>query len=81
MFTSAIQVLVLIKLRSGDSRPVIDRLKKLPAIRKLHSLTGDYDLAADLRVPSVTSLGRALAEIRMLQDVAETPCSIRLRQF
>lgn len=76
-----IPALLLIRLKPGDSRPVVAKLKKIPGLRDICALNGTYDLAAEIVVGSLSVLDDTLAQIRMFPDVAETNCSVRLRRF
>lgn len=76
-----IPALLLIRLKPGDSRPVVARLKKIAGLRDICALNGSYDLAAEITVGSLSALDETLARIRMFPDVAETNCSVRLRRF
>ncbi|WP_107497250.1 Lrp/AsnC family transcriptional regulator [Thalassobius sp. I31.1] len=76
-----IPALLLIRLKPGDSWPVVAKLKKIPGLRDICALNGTYDLAAEIVVGSLSALDDTLAKIRMFPDVAETNCSVRLRRF
>ncbi len=76
-----IPALVLIRLKPSDSRPVVAKLRKMAELRDLCALNGSYDFAAEIAVGSLGALDKTLARIRMLSDVAETNCSVRLRRF
>ncbi|MCQ4633996.1 Lrp/AsnC family transcriptional regulator [Shinella sp. CPCC 100929] len=78
---TAIEALVLLKTSSVDTRPLIIKLRKIKNLVSFTSLNGDYDFALELRSKSTVELDEILAEIRSLQHVLETNCSIRLKTF
>ena len=49
-------------------------------ILDVHNLSGNFDIVAELRTSSLKRLDRALDQIRVMQEVAETQSHIRLAQ-
>ncbi len=76
-----IDAVVMIKLISGDSRPTVAQLKRMPEMFSLTSVNGSFDLMGELRTTSLKRLDKVLAEIRRLPRVSETNSSIRLNRF
>lgn len=76
-----VEALVLVSLESGDSRRVIDQLRRLPEVDGLSSANGAYDLILELRLSSLSRLDQVLQEIRRMPMIAQTLSSIRLNRF
>ncbi|PIE14219.1 MAG: AsnC family transcriptional regulator [Rhodobacterales bacterium] len=76
-----IEALVLVSMKSGDSRKTIDQLKRIAEVESLSSANGAYDLIVELRVSSLQLLDRILQEIRGMPMISETISSIRLNRF
>jgi len=76
-----IEALVLVSLKPGDSRRIIDHLQRIPEVESLSSANGAYDLILELRVSSLQLLDRILQDIRRMPMIAETNSSIRLNRF
>jgi len=73
-----VSALVLISLSSKNSVAVVRQLSRTPQVRKLHTLSGQYDLSAILSAPSTRLLDDALDAIRELDGVLDTSTSILL---
>lgn len=76
-----VEALVLVSMKSGDSRKTIDQIKRIPEVESLSSANGAYDLILELRVSSLQLLDRILQEIRGMPMISETISSIRLNRF
>ena len=73
-----VSALVLISLSSKNSVAVVRQLSRTSQVRKLHTLSGQYDLCAILSAPSTRLLDDALDAIRELDGVLDTLSSILL---
>lgn len=73
-----ISAFTLIRLSADDGRVTLASLRRLDAITDVHTLSGNFDIVVELRVPSLKTLDRVLDQIRALPDVAETQSHIRL---
>jgi len=76
-----VEALVLVSLKSGDSRKIIEQLKRIPEVESLSSANGAYDMILELRVSSLQLLDRILQDIRRMPMIKETISSIRLNRF
>lgn len=76
-----VEAVVLVSLKAGDSRKIIDHIKRIPEVESLSTANGAYDLILDLRVASLPLLDRILQDIRRQPMIAETVSSIRLNRF
>lgn len=68
----------LIRVRANDGSRTLIALRKMAAVATIHTLSGAYDLVAELKVRSLKQLDDELDEIRKLPDVAETQSHIKL---
>lgn len=73
-----LEALVLIRLAAKESSHAIDTIKRIDAVTTVHTISGHFDLVADIRVRSACELDGVLLSIRRIQDVIETQCSIRM---
>ncbi len=76
-----VDALVLLKLAPGDSRRIIDQLRRIPEVQSLGSVNGVFDLVLELRTSSHQRLDTVLMDIRRMPMVAETNSCIRLNHF
>ncbi len=76
-----VDALVLLKLAPGDSRRIIDQLRRIPEVQSLGSVNGVFDLVLELRTSSHQRLDTVLMDIRRMPMVAETNSCIRLNPF
>lgn len=68
----------LIRVRANDGSRTLIALRKMASVATIHTLSGAYDLVAELKVRSLKQLDDELDEIRKLPDVAETQSHIKL---
>ncbi|OJJ13240.1 AsnC family transcriptional regulator [Alphaproteobacteria bacterium AO1-B] len=73
-----ISAFTLIRLAADDGRATQAALRRIDAITDIHTLSGAFDLVAELRVRSLKILDQTLDQIRALPEVAETQSHIRL---
>lgn len=73
-----VRALVMIKLPPSNRALVEIALAKIPALQTLHSISGIYDLAAEISAPSVGELDQVIDIIGQLDGVADTQSSIIL---
>lgn len=73
-----VSAFTLIRLKAGDGKVTLQSLRRIPAILDIHTLSGSFDLVAEVRASSLTNLDCVLDRIRALPEVAETQSHIRL---
>lgn len=73
-----VSAFTLIRLKAGDGKVTLQSLRRIPAILDIHTLSGSFDLVAEVRASSLTNLDGVLDRIRALPEVAETQSHIRL---
>lgn len=79
--TAGVRAAMSIGLRSSDARAVVAALRRMPAVARLHSTNGQWDLIAEILAPDLAALDAVLVEIRALGSVANTETSILLREL
>lgn len=67
-----------ITIEPKASREVIRRLEKLPELRQLSSVSGEYDYIAVLGADTATRLDEVLDELREIEGVTKTTTSVLL---
>ena len=73
-----LEAFVLVRLTAKDSAPTINAIKRIQAVTSVYTLSGRFDLIADIRVRTMNELDTVLLSIRKLPDVVETESSIRM---
>ncbi len=73
-----VSALVLISLASRNSAGVVRVLSNSPQVRKLHTISGNFDLCAILSAENTGLLDDALDAIRDLEGVRDTLTSVLL---
>ncbi len=73
-----VSAFTLIRLNADDGRVAIRSLQRISEILDIHTLSGTFDLVAEVRVASLAKLDAVLDRIRALPEVAETQSHIRL---
>lgn len=63
---------VLITADAGRERDVFDRLLKVPEVRELMPLFGEYDLICKVDAQDLDNLGQTILSIRTVAGVAQT---------
>ena len=71
---------VLISAAADRGLDVYDRVRRLPGVRELHPLFGEYDLIAKLEATDADALGALVADgIRSIDGVADTKTLTEVR--
>ncbi|MEP2780932.1 MAG: Lrp/AsnC family transcriptional regulator [Pseudoruegeria sp.] len=73
-----VSAFTLIRLKADDGQVTIASLRRISAILDIHTLSGSFDLVAEVRASSLSNLDKVLDSIRSLPEVAETQSHIRL---
>jgi DNA-binding Lrp family transcriptional regulator len=79
--SNGVEAVVLLRLKSGDSRKTVARLSAMSEVIRLTSANGDYDFIAELRAASLPKLDQVLMDIRMLPQISDSNSIIRMKQF
>ena len=73
-----VEAFVLVRLMAKDSAPTINAISRIEAVTSVYTLSGRFDLIADIRVHTMSELDIVLLTIRKLPDVVETESSVRM---
>jgi len=76
--TSRIRAMVMIKLPPANRLSIEAALKKNPALTALHSISGTFDLVAEISSRSVEDLDKVIDRIGGLDGVSNTQSSVIL---
>lgn len=64
---------VMIKIRAGDVKDVVDHLRKIGSVKEAHMTFGPYDAVAEVDTKDVATLGQVTAlEIQPIPGVEQT---------
>lgn len=68
----------MITLRPKTLERVVAALRAIPEVQSAHSVSGEFDLVAEVAAPSIRELDRVLDAIGMLDGVERTHSSVIL---
>ena len=75
---AAVRATMAIEVRSADMRAAVAALRRMPAVGRVWSTNGRWDLVAEVGTPDLASLDATLTAIRALKAVANSETSILL---
>lgn len=75
---AAVRATMAIEVRSSDMRAVVAALRRMPAVGRVWSTNGRWDLVAEIATGDLASLDATLTAIRALKAVANSETSILL---
>ena len=73
-----VRAVMCIAIEGERSAAVIRRLKGFPAVDRIYTTNGRWDLIAELDVASLAEFSRALDDIRTVEGIASTETSLLL---
>ncbi|MFX0033965.1 MAG: Lrp/AsnC ligand binding domain-containing protein [Candidatus Hodarchaeota archaeon] len=77
-----IKAIILFKLGTSVIKPVIEELKKVSQITKIMSLTGDYDVLAEIIVETPEELYEIFAnKIDMINGITISNTHMVMKEF
>ena len=76
-----IRALMTIAVEGNRAEAVLKALRGEPAVSSLHSTNGRWDIVAELHTESLEAFDRVLAQIRMLEGIANTETSLLLSTY
>jgi DNA-binding Lrp family transcriptional regulator len=78
----AIKALIFCKVEHKAMRKVIDEFKRIPEIKRVFSLTGDYDILAEIEVESSEELFELFAKkIDVIEGIVNTNTHVVMKEF
>jgi DNA-binding Lrp family transcriptional regulator len=78
METQRVRAIMSIAIEGERSTVVVRALKGLPAVDRIYTTNGRWDLIAELEVGDLAEFSRALDDIRRVEGIAMTETSILL---
>jgi len=82
LYHMPIKAIILCKLGISVIRPVIEELKMIPQITKVMSLTGDYDVLAEIVVDTPEELYEIFAnKIDMINGIIASNTHMVMKEF
>ncbi len=79
--TGLIRAVTSLELRAAEVKPVLDALRRLPEISRVHSTNGRWDLIAEIQVADLAALDQVLTAIRAIRAVSHSETSILLAEL
>lgn len=79
--TLAVRAMMTLEVRAGDLKPVVARLKRLPAVTRIHSTNGRWDLVCEVATADLAALDAAIGDIRAVPGVAHSETNIYLSEL
>src|SRR4051794_30362596 len=73
-----VRAVMSIAIEGERSAAVIRALKGIPAVDRIHSTNGRWDLVAELEVANLAEFSRALDDIRTVEGISATETSLLL---
>jgi DNA-binding Lrp family transcriptional regulator len=75
-----VRAVMSIAVEGERTAAVIRRLKGFPAVERIYTTNGRWDLIAELVVADLAAFSRALDDIRTVEGIASTETSLLLAQ-
>lgn len=73
-----VRAVMMIEVVGKSTTQVVQRLRGIPEIRRLHTTNGNWDLVADIQTANLPDFDRVLREVRMIDGVANSETSLLL---
>ena len=78
--TNSTSAIVLVSVDSSiDTSKVSIKLTKLPAVKTIYEITGQYDISVIIRAPNITEINMCIDNLRKIPGVIDTNTVIILR--
>jgi DNA-binding Lrp family transcriptional regulator len=78
---SMIRAITAIELSSGEAKPAIAALKRIPEVSRIYSTNGRWALVVELRAADLATLDRVLTEIRAIRAISNSETNILLAEL
>ena len=79
--TGRIRAVTALELRAGDKKAVVEALKRMPDVARVHSTNGRWDLIVDINAADLATLDRVLNDIRATRGVSLSETSILMSEL
>ncbi len=73
-----VRAVMCIAIEGERSSAVVRKLKGFPAVERIHTTNGRWDLVAELEVGSLAEFSHALDDIRRVEGISATETSLLL---
>lgn len=73
-----IHAIMMIEVIGKSTDHVIRKLRGIPALTRMHTTNGNWDLVAEIRTDSLIAFDAILREVRMIEGVANSETSLLL---
>lgn len=74
----AVRAVMMIEVEGRNTTHVINRLRGLPELHRLHTTSGKWDLVAEIMVTGLPDFDRVLREVRMVDGIRNSETSMLL---
>ncbi|NMH65981.1 Lrp/AsnC family transcriptional regulator [Shewanella salipaludis] len=75
---SIIRAIMLIEVIGRSTSQVINQLRGIPELHKLHTTNGAWDLVAEIQTASLNEFDRVLRQVRTIEGVLNSETSLLL---
>ena len=75
---SAVRAVMMIEIEGRNTTQVINKLRGLPELYRLHTTSGKWDLVADVMVGNLAEFDRILREVRVIDGIRNSETSMLL---
>lgn len=76
--TDVIKAIMMIEVVGKSTAQVINKLRGIPQLEKLHTTNGAWDLVADIKTSNLLEFDRVLRDVRTIDGVLNSETSILL---
>lgn len=76
--SNTVKAVMMVEVTGKNTTQVINQLKRIPQLEKLHTTNGKWDLVAEIRASSLEEFDGVLREVRSLEAVSKSETSILL---
>jgi len=77
--SDVIKAIMMIEVVGKSTTQVINKLRGIPQLEKLHTTNGSWDLVAEISASDLLDFDRVLGDVRMIDGVLNSETSILLR--
>jgi len=68
-----VKAYILLKVKTGSEREVFEKLKKIPEIKDIHELYGDWDIIVKVESSKFEDMDKIITEgIRSIPDIKDS---------
>ncbi|NQZ82398.1 MAG: Lrp/AsnC family transcriptional regulator [Colwellia sp.] len=77
--TDVIKAVMMIEVVGKSTAQVINKLRGIPQLDKIHTTNGSWDLVAEIRASNLLDFDQVLCDVRTIDGVLNSETSILLR--